>query len=285
MARCPFAVWRPLIENQTQGDITPTQVILHSAVDAPGPTSLFGYFNRADITVESHFYVRNDGTIEQYLDTTVRADANRYANPRAISIETEDDGDPNQRPWNAAQVASIIRLVEWLCDTHGIPKVQCPAWDKPGIGWHSMWGAPSNWTPARGKTCPGTARIPQAREIIARLGAGATTTATEEDDMALIVRGESTPEWWITDGLHKDHIETADVAGGLAFVGLAKWNNGGPFIVGQAWIDSIPQVAKPSNVNVTIDPAEVARQVAALLPAQEATALAKAILAEVKAAL
>jgi hypothetical protein len=166
MARCPFAVWRPIAENSYQPKITPTQAIAHSAVDAPGPTSLFGYFDRTDVTVETHFFIKNDGVIEQYLDTTVRADGNRFANVRAVSFETEDEGDPNNREWTPAQVATIKRLLAWLFQTHPaiLPRM-CPAWDLPGVGYHTMWGAPSEWTPSV-KTCPGTIRKVQwAREI------------------------------------------------------------------------------------------------------------------------
>lgn len=167
MARCPFAKWRPIPENETQPRITPTQSILHSAVDSKSPmTSLFGFFSRKDVTVESHFHVLVDGTIEQYMDTERRADANRYANARAVSIETEDNGDPDNTPWTEAQIRSIVRLLVWLHETHDIPLSKCAAWDKPGIGWHSMWGAPSQWTPARGKTCPGRCRIRQIHDVI-----------------------------------------------------------------------------------------------------------------------
>lgn len=166
MARCPFAVWKPLPENKTARTINPTQVVFHSAVDGPGRTSLWGFFKRSDVRVESHFHVLNDGTIEQYMDTTRQADANYKANVRAISIETEDDGKPDSKPWTPQQVAALVKLGAWLAEVHDIPAVQCPAWDKPGFGWHSMWGAPGPWTPARGKTCPGRARIPQVPGII-----------------------------------------------------------------------------------------------------------------------
>lgn len=175
MAWCPFAVWKPLPENKTQARIDPSVAIIHSAVDAPGPTSLFPYFARSDVKTETTFFIKNDGEIEQYMDTEVRADGNRYANPFAVSIETEDDGDPNQRPLTLAQIVSLRRLLEWLFKVH--PKIKrrvCPAWNAAGVGWHSMWGAPSEWTPARGKTCPGLARIPQIkREIVPWLTSGA----------------------------------------------------------------------------------------------------------------
>lgn len=170
MARCPFAVWRPLPENQTEPDLDASQLVLHTAVDAPGPTSLEGWWNVPGNNIESHFFVRMDGTIEQYMDTSKQADAQRYGNSRAISIETEDDGKPETTPWNEAQLQAIIRLGRWILANH--PKIAhrvCRSWTDPGIGYHSMWGAPSVWTPAEGKTCPGAARIAQFPSVVAAI--------------------------------------------------------------------------------------------------------------------
>lgn len=175
MARCSFAKWRPLPENSTQARITPTQVILHTAVDQPGPTNLWRFF-REDTGAESHFWVKLNGDIEQFMDTNVKANCNRKADIRAISIETEDDGNPRQRPWTQEQVASIILLLRWVNETHGIPLEFCRSWDSPGIGWHSMWGfrdpiaqtgpIDNPWSLYRGKDCPGKPRIRQLREEI-----------------------------------------------------------------------------------------------------------------------
>ena len=166
MARCPFAVWRPIRENYTQARIDPDIAIAHSAVDAPGPSSLFSFFDSTSVGVETHFFIKNDGVIEQYLDTNVRADANRYVNGRAVSFETEDEGDPNNRKWTPQQVASIKRLLAWLWQVHPrIQKRMCPGPYESGVGYHTMFGAPSAWTPVV-KTCPGTVRKVQwAAEI------------------------------------------------------------------------------------------------------------------------
>lgn len=164
---CPFAVVKLLPENATQVKITPRAVILHTAVDSSTPnSSLEPYFARGDVGVESHFYVMNNGTIEQYMDTCVMADANLNANSFAVSIETEDDGAPEQTPWTTAQLDSLVRLVSWLCDVHGVPRVLISSPTGSGIGWHAMWGAPSAWTPSAGKTCPGSPRIKQTTEIV-----------------------------------------------------------------------------------------------------------------------
>lgn len=63
-----LALVRLLPENATQGKIDPTQIILHTAVDAPGETDLHNYFGRPDVGVESHFFVQLDGDIIQYID-------------------------------------------------------------------------------------------------------------------------------------------------------------------------------------------------------------------------
>lgn len=172
MARCPFARYEPLPENETQPRIVPTQFILHSAVDHPGPTNLGGWMARDDVKVESHFWITLDGTIVQLMDTEVRADANLGANRRpdgtgAVSVETEDEGNPDSRPWTARQLRALVRLGVWLVETHGIPAVRCPSPDGPGIGHHTMWGAPSKWTSVRGKTCPGRVRIEQFPNVLA----------------------------------------------------------------------------------------------------------------------
>lgn len=161
MSLYPGATLRLLPENHTAAAIEPTQAIVHSAVDAPGPSSLFPYFARTDVSLETHFFIKLDGEVEQYMDTNKQADANNRANVRAVSIETEDEGNPDERPWTPQQMISLIELLVWLNEEHGIPLRECAAWDRPGLGYHSMWGAPSEWTTVKGKTCPGHVRIVQ----------------------------------------------------------------------------------------------------------------------------
>jgi len=181
MAFMPGATLDLLPENATQSKIVPTQVILHTAVDAPGPTHLPRYFARADVAVESHFWIPLTGRIIQMMDTNVRADANRRANFRAISIETEDEGNPVGVPWTKAQVDSIVKIILWAHEEHGIPLDICQSWEKPGIGWHAMWGAPSMWTPSKGKTCPGPTRIAQIHaEVLPALNQEAPPMSYEQ---------------------------------------------------------------------------------------------------------
>lgn len=162
MPRYPAAVWRPLPENHDQPRGDKHLVIVHSAV---GRGSLHSYFGRVDVGLESTFWVSKTGVVEQYLDTTVRADANRNANGRAISIETEDDGDPDRQPWTVAQLDALVELIAWCCRTHPIPPTRATGPNGQGVGFHTMWGAPSPWTPVA-KTCPGAIRIQQFDEVL-----------------------------------------------------------------------------------------------------------------------
>jgi len=190
MARYPDAMWKPLPENSTQAKIVPTQFIAHTAVDAPGATKLFDYFDNPGVGVESHFWIPNKGRIVQGMDTEVQADANYKGNVRAISAETEDDGDPEANPWTKFQISSLIELGIWAVKEHNIPPILAPAWDKPGFGWHSMWGfsdpirqigpITSPWTKAMGKTCPGKVRAWQFRtKVMPEIAASFSTKSID----------------------------------------------------------------------------------------------------------
>ncbi len=161
MARYSSASWRPLPENANQGPMKPTQVILHSAV---GSGSLYNFFNGRS-NLECHFWVGLKGTVEQYMSTTVEADANFKANPRAISIETADNGHPDSFEWTSEQIAAIAKILVWANLVHHIPLAKCSDWDKPGIGYHTMFGAPGHWTPVA-KSCPGTIRKKQFDKVL-----------------------------------------------------------------------------------------------------------------------
>lgn len=201
MAWCPFAIHKPLSENHTQGGITPRAIILHTAVS--NADSLFNFFqNSSDL--ESHFYVRDDGTIEQYMDTGIRADANKNANDFAVSIETWDGG--TIRLWTTAQMNALVRLCDWLCRTHNIPRVRIPNAYGAGIGWHVQFGAPGPWTPVS-KACPGGPRIEQVKNvIIPRVASG----QIEERDMDATQDAKLTAIWDWSRKLLRGTIEGSE---------------------------------------------------------------------------
>jgi hypothetical protein len=164
---------RLLPESATQPRIRPRVVILHSAA---GRGSLYRFFLNSS-NLESHFWVSSTGEVEQYMDTEVRADANLKANGFAVSIETESSPAATE-PWPSPQYEALVRLVRWICDTHGIPKAKVTKWDGTGIGWHIQFGAPGPWTPVS-KSCPGPARIRQMPALISAVGASGAPPAVD----------------------------------------------------------------------------------------------------------
>jgi N-acetyl-anhydromuramyl-L-alanine amidase AmpD len=184
---------RLLPEWNSQARIVPVLIIDHSQVGSSLGTY---YYFRDQTGIESHFSVRGrrsgaqDGHIWQFMNTDRVAEANRQANrfpngTGAISIETEDDGDPDHQPWTRRQLASLRWLHDKLVRTHPtIPRRRATSATGPGargLGYHTMFGAPSPWTPAS-KTCPGKpVRVRQwQREL---LPAFLRRTQPEEDDV------------------------------------------------------------------------------------------------------
>ena len=172
------------------------RINLHTAVFAG--TSLYSMFSKPTAAC-SHFYVREDGTVEQYIDTDRYSAADLDGNDATISIETWDGygkvpwpgGQPP--PWTSSQVTAIVALCRWICATHGIPvrladdsKIGASS---RGISWHRLGidgafprlpdmragrlqrGGGMHYSSATGKTCPGDARITQIPGIVAAIGA------------------------------------------------------------------------------------------------------------------
>lgn len=157
MALYPAALKRLIPPGSNDPRITATQVILHVAVSEQA--SLYDYFARRSGGIESHFYIRRDGTVEQYRDTGWQADANYSANVRAISVETQGMAAGE---WTPEQLAAIEALLTWAHEVHGIPLRKCPADDAPGVGYHSQF---RTWSPVA-KSCPGPDRIKQFDRVL-----------------------------------------------------------------------------------------------------------------------
>lgn len=91
--------------------------------------------------------------------------------------------------------------------------------------------------------------IPQAVLAYEQRNAPASVVTTKEyDDMhvpALIVRGDETPQWWLTDGVTKQHIKTEGHAAILRYLKKATWDDAKshPFVWAQADVNSIRTVA------------------------------------------
>lgn len=186
MPRDPGSTWRPLSEDKRQPNHKKTLVIVHSAA---GKGSLFNFFeNRSDL--ESTFWVSLGGDREQYLDSLRRADANKSANGLAISIENEDHGDPDNEPMPDAQVQANIDIINWAIEeeAHDIARCLATSPSGTGVGYHTMWGAPSSWTPVA-KTCPGRRRIEQFySDILPEITKGVVKEEDEDEMKTWLIR-------------------------------------------------------------------------------------------------
>lgn len=236
MAWYPNAVQKP-INRPKHAMRAPRRINLHTAVS--DTKSLQGYWNSNKLGVFSHFYVREDGTVEQYQDTQYRSACDLQGNPDTISIESWDGygrvwtgqaGASKPGPWNPAQVKALIALVGWIFATHPtIPRKLATSNKKGhesfGLSYHQL-GSPGlmkystglKYTNARGKVCPGAQRIAQIPAIFHAAstpappsgGAGTITpTAPEEDIMATAKEAASAffNEKFTANGVKKSFID------------------------------------------------------------------------------
>lgn len=173
MALYPKAVLK-LIPSSVDGPIKPRVAILHIAVSEAA--SLYDYFKNRSGGIESHFYIRRDGTVEQYRDTALQADANMQANDFAVSIETQGMGSGE---WTVEQLEAIKELLLWLNKVHGIPLVKCPAWNGSGVGYHILFLA--EWA-GKPRSCPGPDRIKQFDSVLVPWMARVVDEASRDED-------------------------------------------------------------------------------------------------------
>lgn len=164
----PKAIVKNIRPGENDPAIKPVGVILHVAVSEG--SSLYSYFNGPSGGIESHFYIRRDGTVEQYREAGFEADANYRANSFVedgvrkgfLSVETQGMASGE---WTAAQMTSIKALIVWAHETYKIPYVVAPDPTGPGIGYHTLF---SSWTNVAGKVCPGPDRIRQFKGPLTR---------------------------------------------------------------------------------------------------------------------
>lgn len=188
MALYPDAIQKPITASKGRKKLTIyNRVNLHVAVSEAA--SLHGAFNRAG-QPDSHFYVRKDGTVEQYVDTAWRANADLEGNDATISIETQGGvTKPDSEKWTDAQVKALAALYAWVIETHGIAKKIATdskiGASSHGLSWHRLGvdgnfpslpditagrnqrGGGMKYSTSRGKLCPGAGKIRQIPTIFA----------------------------------------------------------------------------------------------------------------------
>lgn len=270
----PGAVYAPIPEATTQPTIVPVLLIFHTIVGAAaGAENMM----RGDHPGESTFVLPWTKQIRQLMPADVRADCNWQVNlwytkfpltmangtviPAgtacgAISVETEDDGTPEDTPWTPEQCEALAQLAAWCYEELGIPIATPQSPFHPGVGYHSwpgkntlkIWDTPgavppygtmldakgrtvniyNPWTNTVGKSCPGEARIAQFPGILERaraIVAGQSTTTTEAIDMLILDYKEpGSPGWTVFtfDGVHLPHIVDGNAVAVMARNGVRR---------------------------------------------------------------
>lgn len=238
MAIYPGAV-RKLVPRTFKRATERNRINLHTAVT--NSPSLYDMFSKGGAC--SHFYVREDGTVEQYIDTDRYSAADLEGNDATISIETWDGYTGRSGwqppPWTPKQMDALVDLCAWIMRTHDIP-VRLADDSKPGpssrgLSWHRLGcdgnfpalpsllagrqqrGGGMRYSSAFGKVCPGDARIAQIPEIETRIRARLTNPTApaqvpdvQEDDMPIIYRagGERTRYGVLVQGLAAVELST-----------------------------------------------------------------------------
>ena len=106
-----------------------------------------------------------DGRVWQWRDTSLQADSQADGNDRCISVETEDEGNPETR-WTAIQFDRLVELLTWIGEQHNIPFDLVKTTNNKGIGFHRQF---PEWNP-HNHSCPGDMRLAQLKtELIPEL--------------------------------------------------------------------------------------------------------------------
>lgn len=196
MAKYPHAEQRPL-PNRKDDDGSPRGAMPRHNILCFH--TMVGFLAGTETTFrnsqnDSHFGVGGphdpagkDGHVVQWVDTSIRANANRDGSPEIVSIETSDGARSPVPPWSEKQLDALVKLGAWVCEKHDIPPVLIDG-TKPGtrgIGYHrqgvdkslahvaggwplDQWRVAGGvrWSKSVGKVCPGDARIKQLVNIV-----------------------------------------------------------------------------------------------------------------------
>ena len=205
---------------------------LHVAVSEA--KSLAGYF--ATVGDCSHFYVRKDGTVEQYIDTRYESHADYQGNDSTLSVETQGGlKNANGEPWTEAQVKSLAKLWAWARDTHDIPNRLATGTatvdQSVGLSWHRLgvlgWGTTVNirYSKALKKICPGDAKIAQIPRIFTLANGASLPLAGGGKSVPIPTQEDDHMSKQDVDDL-KQHINALLIggytSGGVRYPGLSK---------------------------------------------------------------
>jgi hypothetical protein len=175
-------------------------LILHHAI-ANG--SLYNWFNSPASGVSATFWVSQDGTIEQYVDSEIVAWHAMQMNDTYCGVETDGCSDPPYAdPMSDAMVEALARLYAEGHQRHGWPYVLAERDGQPGFGYHRMGVATA---------CPCDIRLNMRAEILTLAQHGTPPDNLEADNVTAYFvdnthhvyaqRDDGTVDhWWLDTG-------------------------------------------------------------------------------------
>ncbi len=142
----------PNFRSGRRGDLPVDMVVIH--ITEGTADSTYSWFGSPKSQVSSHYHVRKDGYIDQFVDEKDEAfHAGRILNPTAPLVLDRDGINPNWysigiehegqngEALSPAQQESSIELLRDICSRHKIPLTR-----RHVVGHHEIYAA---------KTCPG----------------------------------------------------------------------------------------------------------------------------------
>lgn len=189
MAWFACANHRPIGAN-TGGTLGPNLgLVLHHAVMNG---SLFNFFNSPSAEVSAHFWVSQDGRIEQYASTDTVTWHGKSLNSRYVGVETEGCTSPANGyadPMSEAMTAALARIYQEGARVHGWKNAKANADGQAGFGYHRM---------AVQTACPCDVRLNKRDEILSRAFGSAPISPppqTRKGAVAIVSKKNATGYW------------------------------------------------------------------------------------------
>ncbi len=229
--RCtgPFAT----VSLYGNGKVTVDAAIVSAVKSLNTVLAAYRYSTRAADTGAYNCRLNTSGTGYSMHAYGIAIDINWLSNPYSRYLKTDmfkygDGRMPHRicaiRTNNGKQVWNWGGFWSGNKDTMHYEVVCTPADLRTGINPSTIYGG------AHAPAAPAPAPAPKP------------APTPEDEDVRLIVKGKDKPQWYITDGIVKEYIESSQIANELAFLGLAKLNNGQPYVLRQGLVDSIPTI-------------------------------------------
>lgn len=167
-------------------------------------------------------------------------------------LESENVGYNDREPWREDQIDVKARIHAAFLQAPGStgdPGKCCmhKEWTAAKIDSHTILGDDLRSRVAHYLSTPNPPSPPE-----------------DDDKMMFLIRGEPTLEWWLTDLVTKRHVTSQEQASGIIWLNatrggkIAHEPGDQPIVVGQAFVDGIPNAVPPAGGGSGATPTQIA---------------------------